>query len=146
MRPYAHPITQMHHGQQLGFLKDIQEWGQDIIDKNINEPAQEFLTDTIGLSQEEVDKINAEVNKEIQKTTQNELNNLIAQVTGQGGSGGATTAPSTVAQVQTQITNAGQKFYQELMKGNPMYIAGAALGGGLVLYGLYSVVAGPRTA
>lgn len=145
MRPYAHPITQLHSHQLGGIFDDFQQWGQDLIDKNINQPAAEFLTDTIGLSEEEVQKLQAEATKELQKTTQNELNNLITQVTGQGGSGAAP-APSTVAQVQTQITGGMKKVYEEIMKGNPMYIAGAALGGGLVLYGLYSVVAGPRTA
>lgn len=135
MRNYNHPIMNQHAHQHLGWSV----W-EDFRTQYIDKPFEQAAA-SVGLSPAEIEALKKQAGDAASKEIVTQITQAVAPKPP-----APPAIPQTVAQVQTQITSGVKKIQEELAKGNPLYIGGAALAGGLVLYGLYSVVAGPRTA
>lgn len=127
-----------HKFNQMGFLDDIKSWGQEQIDKYIDEPLRDLGT-SVGLSQEEIDRIAAETNKAYEKELKKKQQELIASITGQTQQ--TQTGPSYTQQLQNQIANLQNQLDQSVPGGmTTVYAVGGLLGG----FVLYKVFAGPK--
>ena len=137
-----HPSRVQYVGgyhNQMGFLDDIKSWGQSQIDKYIDEPLRD-LGESVGLSQEEIDRIAAETNKAYEKELQQKQQELLASITGQTNQQ-ASAGPSYTQQLQTQIANLQNQLEQSVPGGmTTVYAVGGAMGA-LVLYKIF---AGPK--
>ena len=135
MRAYQHPMATMSHNQQLGFLDSLKDWGQGVIDDVINDPAQKLL-ESAGLSQEEIQKLQSETTKELNKQAASQVQDLIASVTGTGKAPvGPTQAQLTITNLQNQIKNLTGRLAASVPGGQATLIA---VGGILVAGVIYT--------
>lgn len=123
---------------QMGFLDSIKDWGQGLVDKYIDDPLRD-LGKGVGLTDEEINRIASEANKEYQKELKNTQQNLLQQITGSGGN--TSTTNSTITDLQNQITNLTSQLANKIPGGKTtLMVAGGAVGAFL----LFKIIAGPK--
>ena len=129
MHNCSHPLAGHHH--QMGFLSDIQSWGQDLID-DFNKDYVDPALESVGLSKEQADKIKADAAKaaqsELNKQKDQLAKDIASQVLGDGKGG-------MQAKTPTPTINTGIEFIDDFQKspivasvpGGIYTIAGGAL-------------------
>lgn len=130
-----------HKFNQMGFLDDIKSWGQEQIDKYIDEPLRDLGT-SVGLTQEEIDRIAAETNKAYEKELKKKQQELIASITGQTQQ--TQTGPSYTQQIEEQLRQARNQLANMVGGQENLKMIGLGLFGVIVVYGGYKVLAGPK--
>lgn len=122
-----HPLAMSHHNQ-LGFLDDLEDWGQSMID-DFNKDYIDPTLESVGLSKEQADQLkrDAEValKKEIEAEKDKLASDLMNQITDGGGMQSKT--PKTGNVVTDTVNQIKDNSIVKATPGGIYTIAGAGL-------------------